>query len=223
MFIGFSPVHSLLVPLVLNVRTGKISPQYHVVFDEKFSAVNSLPSNKSLDTQWSRIFKLDREFYLDLEYDQDCHLKTSHFPDLDSEWLDPVSSSTTGIRAPGGAADLDAAPGWPSPSPLQHSPRLNINSARIRGQTPASFAGSSLVPSGYHERTKVRKAFIADQPFLQDTWDNIEGTCFCNFSRQDPGDFNLVVLFDPCVLSAKASKYNKKNPSREWLWMGSFQ
>ena len=27
-FVGFSPVHSLLVPLMLNVRTGKIGPQY---------------------------------------------------------------------------------------------------------------------------------------------------------------------------------------------------
>ena len=71
------------------------------MFDDKFSTVNYLPSNKSLDAQWSCIFKLDREVYLDLEYDQDGHLKTSHFQDLGSEWLDPVSSSTTGIRAPG--------------------------------------------------------------------------------------------------------------------------
>ena len=69
MFVGFSPVHSSLVPLVLNVRTGKISPQYHVVFDDKFSTVNSLPSNECLNEQWARIFKLGKECYLDLEYD----------------------------------------------------------------------------------------------------------------------------------------------------------
>ena len=51
MFVGFSPVHSSLVLLVLNVWTGKISPQYHIVFNDKFSTVNSLPSNKSLDAQ----------------------------------------------------------------------------------------------------------------------------------------------------------------------------
>jgi hypothetical protein len=33
MFVGFSYIHSLLVPLVLNVSTGKISPHYHVIFE----------------------------------------------------------------------------------------------------------------------------------------------------------------------------------------------
>jgi len=192
------------------------------MFDDKFSTVNYLLSNNSLDAQWSRIFKLDREFYLDLEYDQDCHLKTSHFPDLDSEWLDPVSSSTTGLSVPGGASDADAAPGGASPAPLRRSPRLNINSARRWGQAPASVAGSSSVPSGYHEGTKVRKAFIVDQPILQDTWDDVDGKCFCNFSRRDPWDSNLIDLFDPRVLSAKASKYNNDNPSWEMAMNGPF-
>jgi hypothetical protein len=53
MFVGFSHVHSSLVPLVMNVSTGKISPQYHVVFDDRFSTVNSLPSEDSIDDQWT--------------------------------------------------------------------------------------------------------------------------------------------------------------------------
>ena len=183
MFVRFSPVHFSLVPVVLNVRTGKISPQYHVVFGDKFSTINSLSSDKSLDAQWSCIFNLNRELYLDLEYDQVGHLKTSQFPDLDSKWLDPVSSSTTGLSVPGGAYGADAAPRGASRAPLQRSPRLNINSACRGGQAPASVAGSSLVPSGYHEGTKVRKPFIANQPILQDTWDDVDGKCFCNFSR----------------------------------------
>jgi hypothetical protein len=36
-FLGFSPHHSTNVNLVLNPVTGSITPQYHVVFDEKFS------------------------------------------------------------------------------------------------------------------------------------------------------------------------------------------
>ena len=75
-FVWFSNVHSSLVPLVLNTHTGKISPQYHVVFDDKFSTVHSPPSNERLSEQWARIFKLDREFYLDLEYDENGCLKT---------------------------------------------------------------------------------------------------------------------------------------------------
>ena len=86
--------------------------------DDKFSTVNSLPSNRSLDVQWSCVFELNREFYLDLEYDQDSHFKTSHFPDLGSEVIDPVFLSTTGVRASWGAADADAAPGGASAAPL---------------------------------------------------------------------------------------------------------
>ena len=42
MFVGFSPAHSSGVPLILNLRTGHISPQYYVVFDEKFSTYHLL-------------------------------------------------------------------------------------------------------------------------------------------------------------------------------------
>ena len=94
--------------------------------------------------------------------------------------------------------------------------------ARRLGQTPASVAGSSIVLNGYHRRTKVWKAFIVDQPILQDTWNDVDGVDFCNLFRCDPWDFNLVDLLDPHVLSAKASKYNKDNPSSEMAINGPF-
>ena len=92
MFVGFSTLHSSLVPLVFNLRTGKILPQYHVIFDDTFDTVLSLPSVESLDKKWRRLFKLGREFYLDEEYDTDGELKTSHLPDLGLDWLDPVAA-----------------------------------------------------------------------------------------------------------------------------------
>ena len=76
MFVGFSTLHSSLVPLVLNLRTEKISPQNHVIFDDTFETVHSLPSVDSLDKKWRRLFKLDREFYLDVEYDTKGQLTT---------------------------------------------------------------------------------------------------------------------------------------------------
>ena len=89
MFVGFSLVHSSLVPLVLNVDTCKISPQYHVVFDDTFITVNSLPTEDSIDGQCARIFKLDIEFYLDIEYDEDGKLIASNWPQLSTELLNP--------------------------------------------------------------------------------------------------------------------------------------
>ncbi len=49
LFLGFSDLHSLQVPLVLNVVTGRISPQFHVIFSGKFETVHSLPPDKPLD------------------------------------------------------------------------------------------------------------------------------------------------------------------------------
>ena len=92
MFMGFSTIHSSLVALVLNVHTGKISPQYHVIFDDTFETVTSKPPSGHLDKQWERLFKLDREFYLDVEYNEDGTLKTSHLPPLDQDWLDPTAA-----------------------------------------------------------------------------------------------------------------------------------
>ena len=40
-YLGLSKVHSSNVYLVLNPNTKHVSPQYHLVFDEKFSTVYS--------------------------------------------------------------------------------------------------------------------------------------------------------------------------------------
>ncbi len=48
-FLEFSDLHSSLVPLVLNVDMGHISPQFHVIFDNKFETVTSLAIIEPLD------------------------------------------------------------------------------------------------------------------------------------------------------------------------------
>ena len=42
--LGHSPCHATTVALVLNLKTGLVSPQYHVVYDEEFSTVPYLSS-----------------------------------------------------------------------------------------------------------------------------------------------------------------------------------
>ena len=50
---GFSKMYSTQVGLNLNLLTGSISPQYHVVFDDMFSTVMSSPA---ADTEvWIRL------------------------------------------------------------------------------------------------------------------------------------------------------------------------
>jgi hypothetical protein len=58
------------VPLVLNIESGHISPQFHVIFDDKFETVHSLPSNQPLDQQWAKIFSLGHECFADMDYDE---------------------------------------------------------------------------------------------------------------------------------------------------------
>ncbi len=68
-FLGFSTLHSLLVPLVMSVVTGKISPQFHVIFDDKFETLVSANSTMPMNEQWRNIFRLGCECYGDVDYD----------------------------------------------------------------------------------------------------------------------------------------------------------
>ena len=50
-FVGHSPGHASVVALVLNPRTGLVSPQYHVVFDDTFSTISHL-KNEAAPSNW---------------------------------------------------------------------------------------------------------------------------------------------------------------------------
>jgi hypothetical protein len=49
----FSPFHSSDVSLVLNLQTGSITPQFHVVFDNHFSTVPSFERETDLPDHWA--------------------------------------------------------------------------------------------------------------------------------------------------------------------------
>ena len=65
MFAGFSPHHSSLVPLVLNPRTGKISSQFHVVFDDWFTSVLSVGADDAFEPSMCQtLFSNSRYHYM---------------------------------------------------------------------------------------------------------------------------------------------------------------
>ena len=82
MNLGWSPVHASTVPLILNLTTGHISPQFHVVFDDWFTTVSTdekAPEDDDIeDTIWSELFN-DQRFQV--HFDDDDPM------DLDDEWL----------------------------------------------------------------------------------------------------------------------------------------
>ena len=75
---GFSLMHSTQSGFVLNLLTGSISPQYHVVFDDMFSTVMS--STDADPEVWIRLVT-SRNSRIQVMLDQEDD------PELDDEWL----------------------------------------------------------------------------------------------------------------------------------------
>ena len=75
---GFSKIHSTQVGLVLNLLTGSISPQFHVVFDDMFSTV--MISTAADPEVWIRLVT-SRNSSIQVMLDQEDD------PELDDEWL----------------------------------------------------------------------------------------------------------------------------------------
>lgn len=84
-FLGFSKEHATNVGLILNLRTGSVSPQYHVAYDELFQTVtNTADNNPPLDEiLWDHLVTNKREVYFDDDVDP------TDIPPLHTDWLDP--------------------------------------------------------------------------------------------------------------------------------------
>ena len=79
------PSHSRMVSLICNIDTGSILPQYHVVFDDKFSMVPNAESGGLIETRafeiaWQQIVASGLERFI-----QDGD--TDPGPGLQDDWL----------------------------------------------------------------------------------------------------------------------------------------
>ena len=71
-FLGFSKEHLPTIALVRNLHTGYVSPQYHVVFDDKFETVFlDGKTSDELDKICNELFLNSCECYAEEEYDKD--------------------------------------------------------------------------------------------------------------------------------------------------------
>jgi hypothetical protein len=130
--LGLSPRHAATVPLVLNLETGNVSPQFHVVFDDWFSTVNAAdtsPDDSIDDEQWTELFMNERF---------KAHFDDEDPVELEDEWLTQLEQQERHEKAvakvqrnqhdsqqgqPPMAADLPNNPLPPVPSmlPGEHS------------------------------------------------------------------------------------------------------
>ena len=66
-FVGRSMVHSSTVGLIKNTNTGRISSQFHTIYDNHFTTlkVASTPATSSLPQEWIDLFTFQRESHFD--------------------------------------------------------------------------------------------------------------------------------------------------------------
>jgi hypothetical protein len=87
-FMGFSYLHSSEVPLILNLQTGSITPQYHVVFDDYFSTVTSVEREEEPPEHWAELC-LENTTYIPTELETTADTDRTGTLFLDDDWLTP--------------------------------------------------------------------------------------------------------------------------------------
>jgi hypothetical protein len=78
-YVGHSPLHAGSVALVLNPRTGHVSPQFHVVYDDHFTTVPFMEKNE-VPLHWAKLVENSCEKVTEEHYEL---AKTWLFPDAE--------------------------------------------------------------------------------------------------------------------------------------------
>jgi hypothetical protein len=184
MFVGFSSEHSSQCPLVLNLETGHISPQYHVVFDDKFASVVSLDkSHADVESVFESLHNAGMsELFLDPE-----EIYGFKAPDGVSDG----GSNGAPANGPDGASDgvcfdesrpqrseqARRAPQRLDPNPSKRAYTLLPIGAAVLpltswAQPPAIFANTMKQPRLFHNKVKVSRADLAERSLLRGSWSN---------------------------------------------------
>ena len=111
-FLCHSPHHSNSVPLVLNTRSGNVSPQFHCIYDDDFATCKRDADSNS---QWQIKAKLQSSPTLNENFDISISPTTNHpspsilpptvpfFPSFTTPWetpLDDFSEAENNISEP---------------------------------------------------------------------------------------------------------------------------
>jgi len=92
-YLGHSPFHAGSVALVFNPRTGRVSPQYHVVFDDTFSTVPYMDAGTE-PPHWHDLLKYSSEKATDEDFD------------LAKEWMNMVDKMPDQVSMPTAAGRI---------------------------------------------------------------------------------------------------------------------
>jgi hypothetical protein len=96
-FVGLSKDHASNVALVLNPTTKRISPQFHILFDDFYSTVRSVDDDKAPQltaVDWDNFLEMKGT---DVFYDES---DSDLVPRVDNEWLEPEEIARRNINQP---------------------------------------------------------------------------------------------------------------------------
>ena len=127
-YLGHSHHHSQSIALVLNLKTGHVSPQFHVVFDDEFNTVNHDYASQSL---WQDLAGLDdnRSETTLVDKDIDLSMKSPWYKTI--PFRTPESPSQNRSDPPSSVApSASTMQQNEGPPPLRRSPRIAEQLAR---------------------------------------------------------------------------------------------
>lgn len=240
MYLGISASHSSTAGRILNPRTGYVSPQYHVVYDELFATVSSslLGDDDYFDPQtWDTLVSFGHDNTL-----QDEDVRTAEdgsilvpFQDWFDSWLSP-DELTSPPSASEGEGDefrkglpFEASEGRaPTQAPVEDTPPLpaseggrhHTRSGR-RVKQPSRFADVAMTQ-------KVRQSTINSAKLQSLNWNKAlnmlrsadsKAVMSLMESYKDP-DLDTMEDWHPLALLAKAN--DEDNPTWEEAMNGPF-
>ena len=92
-YLGHSPFHAGSVALVFNPSSGRVSPQYHVVFNDEFSTVKYMEQG-TMPPNWAHLVQHSSELATNQDYNlAESWLVNSNSPSDLPPTDDPVSKS----------------------------------------------------------------------------------------------------------------------------------
>ncbi len=162
LFLGISDLQSSLVPLVLNIATGHTSPQFHVIFGNKFETLNSLTLDQPLENQWAQITALGRECFMDVDYDENNSPILPPLSDIIKSYSEArrLQQENEPTLAIGGdlIKDIDFPHANPPKNPTIVSPLNNLNPEKCNiFPAPTNFypPNSTQVSEGVNDIEQV--------------------------------------------------------------------
>ena len=179
-YLGMSMQHARTVALVLNLKTGHVSPQFHVTFDPKFETVRQSLGNLSPPSEWQKLcgFKASSPSSIKQSAQAQGLLHGAPFMEFD---LEPGESLNEG-EAQASQTPLPVSEGEQGeelPVQLRRSPRLNkipeAASTKVSDE-PSSKAGSKVFDVWHNFEAKLEDKlpyYVAFEAIKE--WVDIEG------------------------------------------------